>query len=237
MRILASWGVAMAIVLAVAACARDDAAPPGDEAQAVQIYEVPPGQLQSVRQALLEVLAINKTGSVSSSDGRLVVLAPARTQDSIAKAIEALSRRPADGGPANDAPVRLRFWLLEARAAAAAPDPRLEPLKPALDEATRGLGVQGYTLEGFTDVLASPGKLFESRAGNIIVEGHASRSASGVALDARIDMVQRAANWSGQLRTNVVLDGAEFLVLGTNADADGSLKLIVAQAQLPAGED
>src|SRR3546814_1794773 len=98
------------------------------------------------------------TGSVSSSNGRLVVPAPASTQASSGKAIVALSKRPADSAPDGDAPVRLRFWLLEGSAKAAPPDPRLAPLKPALDEASRGLGLHGYTLQGFTDVLTSPGK-------------------------------------------------------------------------------
>ena len=237
MRILPSWVVTMAIVLAMAACTRGDGTPPGDETQAMQVYEVPPGQLQSVQRALREVLAVTGTGSVSSSDGQLVVLAPASTQASIARAIEGLSRRSVDTGPVGNAPVRLRFWLLEGRPTATSPDPRLEALQPALDEASRGLGVQGYTLQGFTEVLATPDKTFESRASNILVDGHAGRSTDGVTLSARIDMVQPDANWTGQLRTDVELAAGQFLVLGTNAAPDGSLKLIVAQAQLPAGED
>src|SRR3546814_3737298 len=103
------------------------------------------------------------------------------------KAIGALSKRRADSEPDGDAPVRLRFWLLEGSAKAAPPDPRLAPLKPALDEASRGLGLHGYTLQGFTDVLTSPGKEFRSQAGNISVAGDASRVAAGVALSASIE--------------------------------------------------
>src|SRR5690606_24330080 len=148
MRILKPWGMALAAAAALAACGGESGSTtPDNETQAVQTYEVPPAQLQSVQRALREVLVLDNTGSVSSSDGRLVVLAPASTQASIGKAVESLSQRPTDTGPTSEAPVRLRFWLLQGSTTAASPDPRLEPLKPALDEASRGLGVQGYTLQ------------------------------------------------------------------------------------------
>ena len=56
MRTMKLWSVALAAVVVLAACGRDDAAAPGEEAQALQIYEVPPAQLQSVHRALREVL-------------------------------------------------------------------------------------------------------------------------------------------------------------------------------------
>lgn len=224
-----AWGVAMVAVLALAACGRDEAAATGDE-QVIRTYAVPAAQLQSVEQALLEILP-----GVSNSSGRLVVLATPGTHESVATAIQELTSQPAEGSAASDAPIRLRFWLLEGRAEAAAPDPRLQSLGPALDEASRGLGIRGFTLLGFTDVLVAPGKTFQSQAGNILVEGHASRSSSGVALNAAIDMLQHDPGWSGRLKTDALLDPGQFLVLGTTAAPDGSMKLIVAQAQLPTG--
>ena len=232
--------LAIAALATLAACDRGDRKDGGEAAdgdtKAVQIYEVPPAQLQSMKNALGDVLANSKTGSVSSSDGRLVVLAPTSTQASISKAIEELSRRPANSGPAGDAPVRLRFWLLEGSAEATPPDPRLAPLKPALDEASRGLGLHGYTLQGFTDVLTSPGKQFRSQAGNIIVAGDANRLASGVALSASIEAAQMGGGWSGSIHTDALLKPGQFLVLSTTAGSDGNMRLVVAQAQLPAGK-
>ncbi len=233
---LTKWGVALAAIAVLAGCGREGARGPEAEAPAVQIYEVPPAQLQSVQSALLDVLSANKTGSVSASDGRLVVLAPASTQASIGKAIASLSRDAENEAPAGDAPIRLRFWLLEGGTEAAPPDPRLAMLKPALDEATEGLGLQGYTLQGFADVLASPGKNFISRTSHVIIDGYASRSAAGITLGASLDMVQSNASWAGQVQTNVLLEPGQFLVLSTSAAPDGSMKLVVAQAQLPADE-
>lgn len=235
MRMLKAWGGATVVVLALAACGRDGAAAAADEAQVMRTYAVPSAQLQSLERALIEVLFPEGRGSVSNSNGRLLVMASPGTQDSIAAAIEELAMQPANGA-AGDAPIRLRFWLLDGLASPATPDPRLDPLKPALDEASRGLGLQGFTLQGFTDVLVSPGKRFESQAGNIVVKGEASRSASGVALHAGIDMVQDDAGWAGRLVTDATLDPDRFLVLGTNAAPDGSMKLIVAQAQLTSSD-
>lgn len=76
----------------------------------MRTYAVPSAQLQSLERALIEVLAPEGRGSVSNSNGRLLVMASASTQDSIAAAIEELAIQPASG-PASDAPIRLRFWL------------------------------------------------------------------------------------------------------------------------------
>lgn len=236
MRILKLWIVALATVAVLAACGRDAATAPDEEAQALQIYEVPPAQLQSVERALREVLAPNDIGSVSNSDGRLVVLAPAGTQASIAKAIEALSSQPVEGGTASDAPIHLRFWLLEGSTDEGPADPRLEPLKPALDAASTGLGLQGYRLQGFTDVLTTPGKRFTSATSNLLVRGGANLSGAGVTLDIDMNMKQHDNDWSAEIQTGVLLEPGQFLVLGTSAAADGSMRLIVAQAQLSADE-
>src|SRR5690606_31074320 len=102
MRIHRKWGlafVAITALAALAACGRGDGPVAGGDERTVQIYEVPPARLRSMEHALGDVLGSSKTGSVSSSDGRLVVLAPTSTQASIGKAIETLSHRPEDAGP------------------------------------------------------------------------------------------------------------------------------------------
>ncbi len=239
MRISGTWGVALVAGCALAAlagCSRDGGTASSEDAKAVQVYEVPPAQLQSVQHALHGVLAVGETGSVSNSGGRLVVLAPASTQASIGKAIESLSRQPADAGPASEAPLRLRFWLLESTTEAGSRDPRLASLKPALDEASKGLGLQGFTLQGFTDVLASPGKSFNSEASNVIVDGIASRSADGVMLSVNVRVAHASGNWTGLVRTEALLEPGQFLVLSSSAGEDGRMRLIVAQAQLPTGK-
>lgn len=236
MQIFKLWSVALVAVMVLAACGHDDAPAPDEEAQALQIYEVPPAQLQSVQRALREVLEVNKTGSVSSSDGKLVVLAPASTQTSIGDAIASLTQSPADSEQVRDTPIRLRFWLLEGSADTGSADPRLAPLKPALEAASSGLGLQGYRLQGFTEVLTAPAKGFTSSTSNLVVRGDTSLSNAGVTLEINIDMKQHDAFWDAEIQTNALLQPGQFLVLGTSAAADGSMRLIVAQAQLPADE-
>src|SRR3546814_17727001 len=93
-----------------------------------------------------------------------------------------------------------------------------------------GLGLHGYTLQGFTDVLTSPGKEFRSQAGNISVAGDASRVAAGVALSASIEAAQMGGGWSGSIHTDALLKPGQFLVLSTTAGSDGNMRLVVAQA-------
>src|SRR3546814_7901237 len=99
-----------------------------------------------------------------------------------------------------------------------------------------GLGLHGYTLQGFTDVLTSPGKEFRSQAGNISVAGDASRVAAGVALSASIEAAQMGAGWSGSIHTDALLKPSQFLVLSTTGESDGHMRLVVAEAHLTTGK-
>lgn len=236
MRMWKLWGVALVAAAAVAACGREDATAGDEAAPTLEIYEVPHAQLLSVEHALSRVLRADDTGSVSSSDGRLLVLAPASTQVSIGDAIASLTQAPTDAGQARDTPIRLRFWLLEGSPEARPADPRLEPLIPALEAASSGLGLQGYRLRGFTEVLTVPATAFTSETNNLLVRGGATLSGTGVRLDINMDMKQNDEQWDAQIETNALLDPGRFLVLGTSAAADGSMRLIIAQAQLTADE-
>ena len=51
-----------------------------------------------------------------------------------------------------------------------------------------------------------------------------------------MDMKQHDAFWDAKIETGALLEPGQFLVLGTSAAADGSMRLIVAQAQLAADE-
>lgn len=200
------------------------------QAQAIEIYDVPSAQLQSVSKALQDVLDANDAGAVSSTDGRLVVMAPASTQESIARVVGELSQRPSDAAAANDAPLRLRFWMVAGRTGESAADPRLEPLQPALAEASRALGLDGFTLEGFVDILTSPGRDFASQSSNLMVRGSAGLTAAGVGVDVDVTMGE-AGRWDGGIDTDVVLQPGQFLVLGTTDAPGGGMRLIIAQAE------
>ncbi len=238
MRMTIRCGVALAAAAALAAGALagcgQQAGDPAEQAPAIETYEVPPAQLQSVRKALQDVLSANDTGWVSSSDGRLVVMAPASTQESIARVIAELSQRPADAPPTNDAPLRLRFWMVAGGTGQGAADPRLEPLQPALAEASRSLGLDGFTLEGFVDVLASPGRRFSSQSSNMLVNGAAGLTDAGVGIDVDVVMGQEG-NWDGGIDTDVILQPGQSVVLGTTDAPGGGMRLVIVQAEPAAG--
>lgn len=160
---------------------------------------MPPAQLQSVQNALAQVLQANETGSVSSSDGRLLVLAPAATQASISDAIASITQLPADTEQARDTPIRLRFWLLEGNHEPGPTDPRLESLMPALDATSAGLGLQSYRLQGFTEVLTAPVEGFTSATNNLLVRGGATLSDAGIRLAIGMDMKQHDEQWDSQI--------------------------------------
>lgn len=236
MGMLKLWGVALVAAVALAGCGRDATTTADEAARTLEVYEVPSAQLMSVQSALAQVLLANDTGSVSSSEGRLLVLAPTGTQASIGDAIASLTLQPANAEQARDTPIRLRFWLLEGSHETGSADPRLQPLKPALEAASSGLGLQGYRLQGFTEVLTVPATAFTSSTNNLLVRGGATLSDAGVRLDINMDMKQHDEQWDSQIETNALLEPGRFLVLGTSAAADGSMRLVVAQAQLAADE-
>jgi len=234
------WGVGLAGAAALSLAAASlvgcgqQAGEPAGQAQSIETYEVPPAQMQSVREALQDVLAANDAGSVSSSDGRLVVMAPASTQESIARVIDDLSQGSAETGPANSAPVRLRFWMVAGGTGQAPADPRLEPLQPALAEASRTLGLSGFTLQGFVDILTSPGKGFSSQSDSLLVTGAAGLTDAGVGIGVDVTMGD-AGRWDGGIKTDVVLTPGQFLILGTTDAPGGGMRLVIVQAELASG--
>ena len=240
MRKWSLWGAALAVAVALAAgglagCGKQADAPAEQQAQAIEIYEVPSAQLQSVRNALNDVLRDNETGAASDSNGRLVVMAPQATQASISKAIEALAGNPAaDEVADSEAPLRLRFWLLGGSREERDADPRLESLAPVLAETSRSLALRSYDLQGFTEILASPGRGFTSQSGTFTVDGGAALTAGGVNISAdftiEYDFIEK-----DRIRTDVVLKPGQSVVLGTADGPDGNMRVIVAQAEPAAG--
>lgn len=233
MRMLKLWGVALAATLVLAACGRDDGIAADEDTRTLEVYEVPASQLMPVQQALTRVLRADDTGAVSDSDGRLLVLAPPGTQASIARAIENLAQPLAEAERALDTPIRLRFWLLAGTTEPAPDDPRVEPLRPALEAASQGLGLQAYRLHGFTEVLTAPTQGFNSATDNFVVDGGTQLSDAGVTLDIDMQMKQDNEDWNARIQTQALVRPGQFLVLGTSAAEDGSMRLVVVQALLP----
>ena len=233
------WGAALAVAGALGAgggsgCGQQ-AADRKEQVQSVEVYDVPPSQVQSVRMALDEVLRANDTGSAADSNGRLVVMAPEGTQASISNAIEALAGIPAaDEVSSSEAPLQLRFWLVNGNRQEGAADPRLDSLAPVLAETSRSLGLESFELQGFTQILASPGRKFTSRSGTFHVDGDAALTSGGV--DISVDFnIEYDVVHVDQIQTDVVLKPGQSVVLGTADGPDGNMRVIIAQAETAAG--
>ena len=194
---------------------------------------MPSSQVQSVRTALNEVLSANDTGSASDSNGRLVVMAPEGTQASIAAAIDTLVRQAAeDSVPGHEAPLRLRFWQIVGSAEERPADPRLDGLAPVLAEAATSFGLAGFELDGFSQIMVSPGTGFTARSGTFVFEGGASLTAGGVFVSADI---YNSETLRDRIRADVVLSPGQTVILGASDTADGDMRLIIAQAETTAG--
>ena len=113
-------------------------------------------------------------------------------------------------------------------------DPRLQPLQPALAEASRTLGLSGFTLQGFVDILTSPGRGFSSQSDSLMVTGAAGVTDAGIGIGIDVTMGD-AGRWDGGIKTDVVLTPGQFLVLGTTDAPGGGMRLVIVQAELAAG--
>lgn len=152
---------AFACLLALAGCNRTDV--DGGRLD-LRLYPVPADSTERLRAALERVLATedkSRLARVSSpSQGRLLVLAPVDMQGSIGAVIEALSAPTKDAGKL-PAQIRLRLWTVDATPGAAADDPALQPLRPALDEARSALGAVQFALRDTTAVVSGIGQRVE----------------------------------------------------------------------------
>ena len=66
-----------------------------------------------------------------------------------------------------------------------------------------------------------------------VIRGGSRLAEAGITLDVDMDMKQTDDDWDARIQTRVLMDPGEFLVLGTSAAEDGSMRLVVVQAMLP----
>jgi hypothetical protein len=211
---------ALAALLALAACGRDDTVViPHDAAQLQQVraYEVPVHRAAELQTALNNLFAPGaKDGRPSArawrvGESRLLVLAPAATHPSIAEALDDVLK---DGGeappPRPPAPVRLTFWIVDADPSATTDDPRLAALADVLDAARAGLGAAHFTLEDTVSI-------------SMLSDGAQARAETGRGTEATARLepdrgghvadIGLSARHGGRLQTRVPMRHGEYTVL------------------------
>lgn len=109
----------------------------------LRAYTVPPERAQQLQDALNGVLG-KKGSATRAAPDKILVLAPAILQSSVADAIELLVK---DIPPpvAEVGPVRLQVWVVDVAESNAA-DPRLQALSSTLDAIRESLAAPGYEL-------------------------------------------------------------------------------------------
>jgi hypothetical protein len=208
--------------LALGACAPSPA-PSSPEKPEMQLrfYEVPPSAARDLRNALNSALeggkeskdAVEYGRASVAPDGRLMLLAPERMQQSVATMMEQVAKHP------NVPPTRIdmSYWFVAGKHGTGETPAELAELKPALDEIVRAQGpTQFRELEKL--------KLSSLSGGD-------SGSVHGASVDARqrLTMAQgmvlaelRLSRGSLNLDTTVHIKPGQLLVLGQSGFLKGA---------------
>lgn len=125
----------MTLAAGLAGCSADSHDPMADAALTLRTYTVPQGDARALSTALNHVLGLDNYKrdigrTYWSGPGQVLVLAPARLQDSIANSIKEMVGQ--NKSAANARPLRLNVWIVDVYQGAGALDPNLKTIQPAL---------------------------------------------------------------------------------------------------------
>lgn len=164
------------LTLGLAAChAPDTATASAPTAQMqLKLYHEPVQQSAAIERTLHTALAGNNLGNtVKDRDnsmrvtepfpGAVLVLAPAQMQDSIASAIKELTK--ASPKTAGSTPLRVHFWVVQAKAGDGPDAPALRPLDPTLKQLRASLGPSHFVLNEAVSAITNATDHFDPRAG------------------------------------------------------------------------
>jgi hypothetical protein len=137
------------LLLLLTAC---DRAPVAAEPELqLRTYEVPSGYARELRNTLRDTFQLNGKEDAASvarvslaPDGRLVVLAPPKLQEGVARILEEVARKP----PPAPSSVQMTYWLVLGRRAQGEPgsSAALAEVQPALDELVKAQGPMRFEL-------------------------------------------------------------------------------------------
>jgi hypothetical protein len=218
------------LALGLGGCHRHDsptAAAAGDtkasQPMELRIYDVPPAQTESLRQALTVALTPGGQAAVTSpAPGKLLIYAPDSSQDSIAAALSSLAS--SKKGEPTAASLNLRFWIVDAIRGDGVDDPALGVLDDALKSWRASMGSAHFKL-----VEATSGTVREGGQGYIVTDyqfGYDTSlsSAGDINLQLKVSNVLHPAHPEGlsQFQGQLNVTPGQFIVL--------------AQAPAPTGE-
>lgn len=221
LRVLGS--VLLALVLA--GCNGSGGSPAHSSNMELKLYKVPVQQSLQIEGALGELLAgsgKNSAGVTQPFPGTLMVLAPASLQSSIESAIDKMSKT--SSRVPDSVPLRVRFWIVQAKAGAGNDAAALNPLHGALQELRSSLGPSHFALEDTALTLVDAPTHSDASAGGggmTTARGHKFSFHAMAATTGKVTLkvqysntTQEAADRSiPQLHTNITVDPGSYVVL------------------------
>lgn len=237
--ILRCLGVALLVVV-LAGCGASRDGDSGVAAFQLRMYQVPAAQSKTIADKLDGILASPEflVGTKSHTamrattpfPGAVLVLAPASVQPSIATAVAELAKVAGSAGPVKAAeapesvPLRVQFWLVQAKAGVGDDAAALQPLGRTLDALRHTLGPSHFALEDAVSLQVNASTDQNATAGNgqlMSARGHEFRfharvlNGGDVALDLKYNNATRdAADRSiPELQSTVAVTPGAYAVL------------------------
>lgn len=240
--------IAAVLTLGLAACHAPDRATANNRTAQMQLklYHVPAQQSAAIERTLHSALAGNNLGNIVKDrdnsmrvtepfPGAVLVLAPAQMQDSIASAIKELAK--ASPKTAANVPIRVHFWVVQAKAGDGADAPALRPLEPTLKQLRASLGPSHFVLNEAVSAIANATDHFNPDAsGQVSTSQHhdfqfSCLSTANGDIKLRVDYRDQSRRTMPSLHTVTTIRPGEYVVLAqapsTDDTASGSDKTLM----------
>ncbi len=206
----------LTVLLLLAACDRQlasPASPAADLPKTLRVYTVPAERAEALRDAIGSALGASGGHVSLAPPDRLIVVAPAILQTSVAENLGDLTKA-APPAAADPGPVRIVAWVVDV-ADSDAVDPRLQPLQSTLEALRETLSAPGFTLYGQVALTGSMGA--------------PERSSWHKAGDRRIELNVRMAPAEGGVLAEFAI-GANRMQLSTQTRLKFGETVVLAQA-------
>lgn len=234
------------LAFALAACHAPNAGADKVSTMQLKLYRVPADQSKAIAKDLGAVLESSEfqLGTKAHTEmrvtqpfpGTVMVLAPAALQSSIASAIDEMAKsagKQQAGGAPENVPLRVQFWVVQAKAGAGDDEAALQPLQDTLKQMRGSLGPSHFVLEDTASALvdAPDHSGIAGGNGNIVTARahqfgfHAAAVSDGKVglevnyMDAAKDVADRSIP---VLHTTITIDPGNYVVLAEAPPATGN---------------
>jgi len=150
----------VAFSIALTSCSADSPDHASDASLTLRTYTVPQGDAQALSTALNHVLGLDNYQhdigrTFWSGPGQVLVLAPARLQDSIANSIKEMVGQ--SNLATNARPLRLNVWIVDVYQGPGALDPNLKAIQSALQSFEEDSGPAHFAQKHYFTAVSDPG--------------------------------------------------------------------------------